>query len=174
MSAGGATGGSLRRWATGAGLLALAAALGFPVEYWAAGLAVVLTSVACIAHILGFAEAAKGLTKPLVTSVAVALATPMLRHMARTVIADPAVQHLAMAVAAIAVVGGGLLLLAKAMAHPAEKHAAHRPSFRRRAIVRNPEPLATPEAPATRRAPQRDHESDDLGLLDGGGPRGRR
>lgn len=150
-----------------------AVAFGFPVESWAAGLAVVLTSVACIARILGFVEAAKGLTKPLVVAITVALATPMLRHMARTVVADPAVQRLAMAVVGVAIAGGGLLLLAKAASHPPDKSTAHRPSFRRRALVTNPEPLPEPEARTPRAAPPQ-AEADDLGLLRGGGPRGRR
>lgn len=172
----GASGGgrSLKSWATLFGVLIVASSVGLPVASWSIALALILIVVASLATIVGMKEAAKGFGQPILTLLAVGLGGPALTAMARTTLADPNVRTVAGWLGPAAVLGGIVLLIGKAAAHPTEKHVPHRPSFRRRAVIVDPEhregarPHETAPGPTRRGA-----GTDDLDLFDGG-PHARR
>lgn len=168
---------SLKTWAIGLGIVLVASGAGMPVGPWAMGLALVCIAVAGLATIVGMKEAAKGFGTPILVFLAIGMGAPMFAAIARSLLADPDVRTAVSVLALAAVVGGSLLLIGKAAARAPERPTPHRPSFRRRAIVVDPEPRHAGEDPRTRGgegvATGRT-ETDDLDLFGGGGPRARR
>lgn len=169
MSAAGS--GRAPRWLLILGAVALASAFGLPVGSWALGLAVVLISTAALATIVGMKDAAKSFGAPILVLLAVGTGAQMIGAMTRSLLADPRVQVGLGLVGLVAVLGGVVLLLGKAVPHAPDKHASSRPSFRRRAAITDPE-AEEHETPPRERAPRegggRAAGDDDLHLFGGG------
>lgn len=163
------------RWLLILGAVGVASAIGLPVGSWALGLALTLIGIAALATIVGMKDAAKSFGTPILVLLAVGTGAQMMGAMTRALFADPRVQMGLGLVALVVVVGGVVLLVGKAAAHPPEKHAPSRPSFRRRAAITDPEVEeheGRPREPATRNPGGRPAGDDDLDLF-GGGPHAR-
>lgn len=162
------------RWLAVLIVVATASVAGLPIGSWAMGLALVLITVAALATIVGLKDHAKSFGSPILVLITVGTGADMVASMARQALADPQVQRGVVIMAAVVIVVGGILLLGKAAAHPAERHAPLRPSFRHRAAVTAPEE-ATPERDTddqTRDARGPAGPTDDDLHLFGGGHRG--